>query len=148
MKKWMISFSILLGSTLTSCSQGTRLKDVPSVVKNTFEAKFVNASDVDWEKMGSAYEVEFEIKKADHKALIDATGNIKMHKQKISSGQLPGAIKNAISAKYANYRIDEAGLLQIGGVTYYQVELNGKPIDAKIVFSADGQENETVSYWE
>jgi uncharacterized membrane protein YkoI len=147
MKKWMLSLSILLGGTLVSCGQDFRAKDVPSIVKNAFQAKFVKAVDVDWEKKGADYEVAFELNKADYKALLDEFGTLKMYKQELSAHKLPGEIRNAIRTKYKSYRIDEAELLKISGVSYYQIDLDGRLPDVKIVFAADGQEMETISYW-
>lgn len=67
--------------TLSACSQEIPQSEVPSVVLNTFNLEFENATDVEWDKKGSIYEVEFEIDNQDHEALVEETGTLAKYKK-------------------------------------------------------------------
>ena len=143
---WLSGLLIIIFSA--SCSiNNIKEADLPSIVLNTFKAKFSNASNTEWYKVNNVYEVEFDINKIEHTAQIDDGGNIKMLKKEINSNELPSAINVNIKQQYKNYKVDELEKVERDMNTYYQVELNGK-INEHIVFTANGKKTTVVPYWD
>lgn len=146
--KSLIMVTLLMGYSLVSCSQDISARDVPSVVSNAFDAAYPDARDIEWEKEGDQFEVEFEVKDVDQVALLDNSGNLVMYKKDIRVSELPAAVTDAIKQNYDNKQIDDADLVEKDGTTYYQVELEGGIRDEEIVFSEDGQVVNDFKYWD
>ena len=144
--------TMLLAIALFVCSniiaQDIPASQVPAAVKNTLKAKFPKNSGLDWEKKGALYEADFDVNMIDHKALLDATGKLIAFKKDIRSSQLPAAVRNTIKTHYKGCRIDDAESVEKNGVVFYQVDLDGKPQDQKLVIRADGKVDPTEPYWD
>lgn len=121
---------------------------VPSVVKNAFEQQYTNAVDVEWEKSKKNFEVDFEIANVDYTALYHPEGRLIMAKHDISKIELPSAVAEKIAMDFADYFIDDVDRIEIDGTVLYQVELEGSVRDRKVVYTAEGQEEKTFSYWD
>ena len=130
----------MLALTTVSCAQDVPQNAVPSVVLNSFSAKYPNAEDIDWEKNGEIYSVDFEIGKTDHEAWLDGTGKVIKVETDIAKNELPSAVQNAISNNFKDCRIDDADKIEKDGKTFYSVELDGHMGDRKIVFDSQGNE--------
>lgn len=139
----------LLSVSVIACSNSMPATDVPSVVVNSFKAKFPKATHVEWEKEGVHYEAEFDLGRVDHTAQITADGKITMLKKELANSKLPGAIQTTLKNKYNTYRTDDVELIEKDGATYYQVELesNGKA-DMKLVLLPAGSENPSMPFWD
>lgn len=147
MKYLTVSFLALL---LMSCSlfdQDVPSSKVPSVVKNTLSTEFPDAYDIEWEKKKGDYEADFEIKDVDHSALFTAEGELLMSKMDIRSSELPEVVAEKIAQNYPDYHIDDVEKVDVKGQTLYQVELDGRPRDLDVVYTADGQEDKGFKYW-
>lgn len=145
MKKLLLFATLLIAGT--AVAQDIPASRVPAAVSKAFKTKFPKATAPDWEKKGADYEVEFNVSMADHKAIYSETGKLLRYKRDIRNADLPAAVKRTIETDYKGFRIDDADRLEIGGVTYYQVELDGKPSDQKLVFTKDGKVDGTQQYW-
>lgn len=146
MKK--VSFVIVAVSiALCSCAQNIHPSQAPAVVVNAFQQQYPKATDVEWEKKGANYEVEFEVGVADkdHTMLIDPSGKIISHKQDIYKSELPTALLNAISREFPDYKIDDVEKTEAGGVTTYNMEVKKKPEVWKVVFGLDGKLLEKIA---
>lgn len=132
---------LALSATLFSCAQTINPASAPAVVVNAFQQQFPKANDIEWEKKGANYEVEFEIgiKDKDHKLLIDPSGKILSHKQDIYKSELPAAVLNAIAQQFPDHKIDDVEKIEANGVTTYKMEVNRKPEEWKVLFSEDGK---------
>ena len=133
---------------LVSCGQNIPTVDVPSLVLNTFKARFTSAVDIEWEKKKDHYEADFEIGTADHEVQINPAGNILLHKQQISILDLPKVITDQITSKFKDFKLDEADKLEKDGKIYYQVELDKGFTEKKMVFAENGEETKAISYWD
>ncbi|NEM97690.1 PepSY-like domain-containing protein [Pontibacter burrus] len=122
--------------------------EVPSVVLNALSSAYPNAASVEWEKVKDIYEAEFDIDTKEYTVQLSATGTILQTKQDLGDTELPEAVKSAIAANYKNYKLDDADLLEKDGRQYYQVELDGRLKDKKLVLDAAGKEQNNVSYWD
>jgi uncharacterized membrane protein YkoI len=138
MKKLFVVIIPLL-TALASCAQDVSQSSVPSLVLNAFQQKFPKASDVEWEKKGDLYEVEFDLGIHDHKALIDAAGKIVKYKEEINASDLPAAVKEAVQKDFSKYKIDEAKRIETNGSVLYKVELKNGKEDKKVYFGEDGK---------
>jgi hypothetical protein len=121
---------------------------VPSVVVNAFQQKFPKAYDLEWEKKGEWYEVEFDLAFKDHKTVIDGAGKIVKHKEEISSSDLPAAVKEAIKHGFSRYKTDDACRIETEGIVIYKVELENSTEERKIYFSEDGKIMEAKTSYE
>lgn len=92
----LVSFLVLcVGSTF---AQDIATSSVPQVVKNALIKTHSNPRDIEWEKKGENYNVEYEIGKHDHELWISPQGKILKHKEEISSSSLPQGIKKKVAA--------------------------------------------------
>lgn len=138
MKK-ILAFTIPALMALTSCAQDVKQSLVPSIVLNTFQQKFPKAYDVEWEKKGDFYEVEFDMGFKDHKVLIDTNGKMVKHKQEISSFDLPSVVKDKIAKSYPNYKMDDIDRIEIDGMVVYKIELENRLEEKKIYIKGNGE---------
>jgi hypothetical protein len=149
MQIFIIAF-IFLSLTVVDCNKELPESKVPSLVQNAFRTKFTDAKDIDWEKSGRLYVVEFEIGTADedHTVLYDTLGTVVMYKYEIATSGLPSPVMNVINTQHQGYEISEVENLEQGGVNYYQVELEKGIKKQHFVFSADGILNNKIKYWD
>lgn len=126
------------GFSSTVSAQDIPQSQVPSVVVNAFQSKFPNADDVDWEKEGKLFKVDFEIGSRDHDLWIDNSGNIKKHKEELNKSDLPAAVAEKIKNEFKEYSIDDVDKIEADGKVSYLVELDGKDGDRDVSFSEDG----------
>ena len=132
---------------LYSCSQDIPNSKVPSVVLNTVQAKFGSANKIEWEKKNNLYEAEFRRDSIEYTVYVDPEGKLVMYKMDIKENELPTAVSSIIRTEYIGYQIDDAEKIEKDGVTYYEVELEGKgKKDLKLNFSADGKLAPEMSY--
>lgn len=147
MKKTLLLF-VAMSFALISCGQNITAADVPSLVLNAFKTSFSSAVDIEWEKKKDYYEADFEVGTADHEVQITSAGKILIHKQRISTLDLPKAITDKITAKFKDFKLDEADKLEKDGKIYYQVELDKRFTEKRMVFTENGEETKAVSYWD
>ncbi len=122
--------------------------EVPSVVRNAFSSEYPNAKDIDWEMKGEDYEVDFEVENVDHSVLLNSSGKIIMQKEDITREDLPEAVMAGINSEFANLKLDGAERVEKDGKTFYQVELDGTFRDKEVIFTADGKQDKSFSFWD
>lgn len=152
MKTQAIAFIAILFLVLTSCNNdddnNLLQNQVPNEVIVAFQGQFPNATDVEYQKVGGQYEVDFDINNVEHDALYNADGTLVKYKYDILSSEVPQAILITIETDYENRLIDDAEILMIDEVVYYQIELENIPVDIKLVFNNDGTVNTAIPFWE
>ena len=148
MKKIIAGFAFVIGSIVAVQAQDVAEKDVPEAVKSALSQKYANATDLEWEKHGDNYEADFDVKRIDHAVMIDPSGKILMTRHDLMEKDLPQALQNAISQNYKGMRVDDVEQVEKDGNTYYQLELDQKGKDKKVVLSKDGKEVTEPSYWD
>lgn len=152
MKTQTISFIAILFLGLTSCNNdddnNLSSNQVPNEVMVAFQTQFPNATDVEYQKTGDQYEVDFDVNNVEYDALYKADGTLIKYKYDILSSEIPQAILSAIETDHENRLIDDAEILMIDEVVYYQIELENIPLDIKLVFNSDGAVNTTIPFWE
>ncbi|MFD2288329.1 hypothetical protein GJU39_03515 [Pedobacter petrophilus] len=129
---------LLVGGIVNSHAQDIDSKNVPAAVKMAFSKAYPKAKDIDWEKKGITYKVDFDLGKTDHSAIYAATGKNISSEKDIPNNQLPAAIAKSIKAKYPKGRIDDVDWISTGGKITYKVDIEGTP-DVNVWYSADGK---------
>ena len=143
--KSLIFAMYVAGLSPAVVAQDIPQEQVPSLVLNAFQTKFSNATDVEWEKKGDLFKVEFEIGSIDHDLWIDKTGNITKHKEEFPKTNLPKAISQKITTEFNGYRIYGVDKIESDGKIFYEVELDGKSDDRDVLFASDGSIQQGVN---
>lgn len=134
---------------ITGCAQKDVTKaEIPSVVLNAFEAEFDNPENLEWEKKGKDFEVEFEIAEVEHKALLDNAGKLLKSKKDITQAELPEAVVSILEAEFSDKKYDDFELMNINGEKYYQVEIDEMLKDKNLVFTASGERTSDIPVWD
>ena len=121
-------------------AQDIAQSQVPSIILNQFNAEFAKASDIEWEKEGEFFSVEFETGwNVDHEIWYNAKGEMVKHKEGISSKELPKAVKDKLKADFNKLSIDDLEQISENGKVVYKMELNSLwNQDWDVVMDANG----------
>jgi uncharacterized membrane protein YkoI len=132
--------ALLLVATTTVSAQDLRMDEVPANLQSAFSKTYSTAKDVEWEKNGDHYNVEFEVNRMDHDIWYDGEGNVMKSKMEIPKNQLPTKIASAVKTKYADYKIDSVEVYEQAGTKIYKVDIEkGLFIERKLTIDALGQ---------
>ncbi|WP_325452451.1 PepSY-like domain-containing protein [Gelidibacter sp.] len=131
--------ALLLFATAAVSAQDLKTDEVPQNLQSIFNSSYTNVTDVEWEKKGDHFKVEFEINKMDHDVWYDAEGKIIKSKIEISEAELPSAVASAVKTKYADYKIDSVEVREEAGKKTYEVEIEkGWSKERKLIVDASG----------
>lgn len=131
--------AILIGTT-SLFAQDVPESQVPSVILNTFKKEFPKASDVEWEREGELYNVDFEIGFfTDYEAWFDASGKMIKYSEEISKSDLPNKVKDAIKKQFPGYHLDDIKKFTENNVETYHVEIEKGNDERRLIFSKDGE---------
>src|SRR5690606_23705028 len=144
----ILSVAIIMMSFVLLQDRDISASDVPRPVMEAFNSTFSDAYDVEWEKKGKEYEADFEIQNIDYSARFTAQGKLVMQKNDILVLDIPDAVNTIIESEYEGYHIDDVEKIEMDGEEYFQVELDGKMRDRKVVYTADGNKANKVKYWD
>jgi hypothetical protein len=125
------SATIIAAMVITSFTyaQKSQEKDVPAIVKTSFQKQFPDIKDADWEKEKENYEAEFEIKETEYSVLLDASGNVLETEIEISVDALPANVRDYVSKNYSGQKIKEAAKIAgVKGTLTYEAEIKGKDL--------------------
>lgn len=141
MKKYLFSALMLLITFATVTGQDIPKRNVPSVILNSFQKSFPNAKDVEWEKNGDVYKVEFETGtfRNDHSAWYDAGGELIRHKQEISKKDLPKVVLAAIKKDYSGYSVKDVEKITERSQVSYKMEIKSFTEDWDLIYDASGK---------
>lgn len=146
MKRIILMTAILAGMFISCDDDDSPNVKTPSVVLNTFQSEFPEATDIEWEEFKDDYEVEFEIENIDHTAILSSDGNLIKYKYDILLSELPETVNQTISSNYDSTKIDDTEILKIDGYTYYQIEFEKNLMDDQVIFNATGEINSEIEY--
>ncbi|MGQ1908237.1 PepSY-like domain-containing protein [Marinifilum sp. RC60d5] len=131
--------AILLLSTGSILAKDIPKSHVPSVILNNFKKEFPKVNDVEWERKGDHYNVEFEIGWfTDYEVTYNAAGEAIKHKQEIKKSDLPKVVLEAIEQQYTEYRIDDVEKITENGVEMYKIELEKWGEDFDVMYLKNG----------
>ncbi len=131
--------AILIGTT-SLFAQDVPENQVPSVILNTFKKEFPKASDIEWEREGELYNVDFEIGYfTDYEAWFDASGKLIKYSEEISEKDLPQAVKDTVKKQFDGYRIDDVEKITENNIETYRVEIEKGNDERYVTFSKNGK---------
>lgn len=112
----------------------------PANLQQKFKTDFPKARDVEWETANDVYEVEFEIRSRDVKALYDKDGNLLSLVEEIRESELPAVVKNAAESKYPKYHFEDIDRIRRGTETFYKIEMEKSSSDSevKLIIKSNG----------
>lgn len=114
---------------------------VPAVRLNPFKTRFPKASDIEWKKKATLYNVEFEPDgNPEHEARYKATGEIVKQKENIAAGVLPKAVTHTIKTNFSDYIPDDVKRSTPRGKVVYTVEFTSLTLQNREVIP-DADEN-------
>lgn len=131
--------TLLLILSGTAFAQDINPDQVPSVILNSFKKEFPKASDVEWERQGNQYQVEFEIGFfSDFEAWYDATGKQIRYSEDLWKRDLPDAVKAKVKQDYPGYHIDDAKKFVENDTISYWVEIEKGRDEHKLLLDTNG----------
>lgn len=135
-----VGTAMLLASMSAAMGHDVPQSQVPSVIINSFQKAFPDATDVEWETKGSDYKVEFEGSgsKYDQSALYNKDGVMIRHKEDVASNSLPTKVMETIKKHYPKYIVDEAEKITEGSKTSFKIELKSGKEELKVTIDNDG----------
>ena len=113
---------------------------------NTFQSKFPNAQDIEWEKAQENFKVEFELDQTEHTALLSPDGLLMKYKYDMLLSELPEAVSQYLESNYETNEIDDVEALNIEESIYYQVEIDKTLSSVKIVLDSTGEIVQDIQY--
>jgi uncharacterized membrane protein YkoI len=132
----MLLIVMMISLTLSTVyAQEVEQKDVPEAVKTSFQKECTTAKEVEWEKEGSNYEVEFEMNKTEYSVLFDDAGSKLETEMEITTKELPKAVSEYVKTTYKKTVKEAAKSTDANGVITYEVEIKGMDL----IFDKDGK---------
>ncbi len=120
-------------------AQTLKEAEVPAVVKAAFEKKFPGSKVKEWEKEGTDYEAEFDLKKVETSAVFDANGTFKEVEQEIKMAELPKTAMDYCTKNYPSHKLSEAAkITDASGKVMYEAELKKGKTHFDVLFDDKG----------
>jgi len=121
--------------------------DVPNVVKHAFTRNFDVPSEVSWKSTNSGYQVDFNLADVAHSARYTVDGELLMVKMALNDQNLPAVIRQRIADDFRQYEIDQIDQVKIADRLLIQIALKSSSQTKKVVFTSDGEIDNTFPYW-
>jgi len=119
----------------------------PNAVKHAFTRNFDVPSEVTWKRTNSGYQVDFNLADVAHSARYTADGELLMVKMALNEQNLPAVIGQRIADDFRQYEIDQIDQVKIADRLLIQVVLKSSSQTRKVVFTSDGEIDNTFPYW-
>lgn len=125
--------------TFISC-QG-QSNGIPTCVQDNFKKMFPQAVDVDWEKEGKFYTVDFEINTVDKEAWFDNDCKWRMTESDVLYANLPQIIKTAVeNSNYSAWRIEDIDYIErVDHASFYVIEIEQGEKERLLFYDAFGK---------
>ena len=146
--KLLVFVTLCSALALTSCKKDDNLTGtnanaitvvsqtaVPAAVVASFNSSFTGATEVEWHKSSSQFEVEFNHLNQRHHAGFDDSGHQSSHSVSCSTGAVPAAVLNTFRARYPSDNVYEWSLKNDGS---WQAHFNRNAVKWEALFSATG----------
>ena len=135
------SILIMVAALLLSINSfGQEVKDLPAGVKTAFTQKFPNATGVKWGKENAKeWEAEFKMAGKDYSANCDNAGAWMETEYKISTNEIPGAVKSAIAKEFAGYKTDVSEVSETAKGKVYEFVLSKGKEKMEAAFDLNGK---------
>lgn len=104
-------------------AQDLTMQEVPANLNESFQKLYPEATDVEWEKEGATYKVEFDTNQMEHEIWYSENGTLVKTEKELAITELPAAIASALKSNYSKYKIDEVEMTEENGKKIYEIEL-------------------------
>tara|TARA_R100000935_G_C2794954_1_gene147737 strand:- start:548 stop:985 length:438 start_codon:yes stop_codon:yes gene_type:complete len=132
--------ALALFTTAAVSAQDLSVDQIPTDLSNNFQKAYPNASDVEWEKEGMNFKVEFDNEKMENEIWYSTEGTMVKSEMEIDENDLPSAISEMIKSKYPEYNVDEVDLINEDGKKMYEIELEKWfSDDVKLLLTENGE---------
>jgi uncharacterized membrane protein YkoI len=132
--------ALALFATAAVSAQDLSANQIPSDLNSNFQKAYPNATDVEWEKEGMNYKVEFDNDKMENEIWYSEDGSIVKSEIEITENDLPSAISTMLKKNYSEYKVDEVDLINENGKKMYEIELEKWfSEDKKILVTENGE---------
>lgn len=139
MKKIRIA-ALTLIATATMGAQDLKSSEVPASFTEGLLEVYPNAKDIEWERNGTDYKVEFEVGRMEHEVWFNKDGETVRVEKEITRSLMPKGLIDIINRDYAGYKIDSVESTEKKGQTTYEVELEkGWNEELKITYTKEGK---------
>ena len=128
-------------SRQTSKSKPKATAEVPSVVRQAFQARFPAVKEAEWKlKSDRNYEVEFTLKEVEIAAKFDSAGKWLETESAIDASKVPQRVQDAIARKFDGYKAVETQIVERSNQQrqIYELHLENAQQIVKAQFDADG----------
>jgi len=125
MKKLILLF-VIAGFFTQAQAQKLMSKDVPVAVKTAFNKAHTSVKDVEWNKNGNNYEVNYEAEEDEASLIFDVSGKLIETKVEISSPALPALAMQYVKKNYKEKDMNAIHKITVAnGTLTYETELKG-----------------------
>ena len=118
-----------------SRAQVIEVKEVPGVVITNFKTTYPSINQVEWRRVGSNYEADYNANQEDMYVTYDPSGNVVEVREGIAYETVPAPVTTYVKTKYKDgkmtkvYKVKDAK----GNVMY-----KGKVKDSYLIFDSNG----------
>ena len=139
-KSIVLSLVLALLAMAALSAQDLQTSEVPESFTEGLLETYPSAKDIEWEKKGTDYKVEFEVGRMEHEIWFSKNGETVRVQKDITKSLMPKTLVDAINANYPDYTIDSVESTEKNGQTTYEVELEkGWDKGLKITFTVNGK---------
>ncbi|MBN1559684.1 PepSY-like domain-containing protein [candidate division KSB1 bacterium] len=122
--------------------ESIHVSDLPAPVLSAFQKAYPNAKIKEAAKEEEDGQVVYEIESEDGKQKRDilyaADGTLIELEEAMPFGELPAAVKKAVTEKYPDAKVEKAEKLTKGSTIQYEVSLEDGDQDVEVVLDAQG----------
>lgn len=129
---------IITATTHFSCAQELSQNDVPQKVVKAFSDKYPEAYDVEWEKKGRLYNVEFDYNHRELELWINEQGTIERTSEDLTQNDIPEIVYKTFMENHEGYRIEDIEKVTTNNKTVYKIEAEDE-YDNEFTFVLDGK---------
>lgn len=109
------------------------------MLRDNFKTSYPDAQDIEWERQNEFYKVEFEEGPLDRDIWYTQDGNIHKSELEVNPGDLPQNVKNQLSEKFKDYRVDDCELITENSEDFYNIELESRNQEKVVQISKSGK---------
>jgi len=132
----MITVLAFIG--FSACGQAD--KNVPEKVKTAFAKKFENAKKVKWDKENETeWEAEFKMDGKKYSANFDLDGNWMETEYEIKKADIPAVVQATLDADFLGYKVEEAEVSETTDGKFYEFEIEKGKTEKEITIDESGK---------
>ncbi|MCB0464154.1 MAG: PepSY-like domain-containing protein [Aequorivita sp.] len=138
MKNIYLVALVVLCASVAACAQ----KKVPSTLDSAFKTKFLNATNITWNKENThEYEAEFIMSGTKYSANFSDTGKWLETEHLITYDELPKAVQQSFMASHKEVQVKTVAKIENSeGTTSYEIEVKQLLGTKELFYDANGKE--------